>query len=360
MKEIHKEISKVFLKLGTVAFGGPAAHIAMMEDELISKRQWMSKEEFLGLLGFANLIPGPNSTELAILIGYKMGGKLGLFLAGGSFILPAMLMVMTIGFFYRDYGHLPAIQSVFRYLNPVVVAVIAQALWKLSKGTIKSLETILILLLGMGLLLIGVSEIPTLIICGTAHWLFQKLKESRHLHLAVEPMSLSLLFLTFLKIGSVLYGSGYVLVAFLQSEFVEQYQVLTETQLLDAVAVGEFTPGPVFTTATFIGTFLHGLPGGLLATLGIFLPAFLLILFLNPVFERMRASRHFSVILQGVSIGSLALMAVVIVRLAVASLVSIPAALIFAVTFIGLVKFQLRSYYFILAAIIWGMLPFLF
>lgn len=285
-----------------------------------------------------------------------MGGKLGLFLAGGFFILPAMIMVMAIGFFYRSYGHLPAIQSVFHYLNPVVVAVIAQALWKLSKGTIKNLETILILVLGIGLLLMGLSEIPTLIICGLAHWLFQKLKENRHLHLAVEPMSLSLLFLTFLKIGSVLYGSGYVLVAFIQSEFVERYQVLTETQLLDAVAVGEFTPGPVFTTATFIGTFLHGLPGGVLATIGIFLPAFLLILFLNPVFDRMRASRHFSVVLQGISIGSLALMAVVIVRLAAASFVSIPAILIFAVTLFGLLLLKVPSYWFILGAILLGLI----
>lgn len=208
MKKIHKEIILVFLRMGTVAFGGPAAHTAMMEEELVSKREWMTKKEFLDLMGFTNLIPGPNSTELAILIGYKMGGRLELFLAGASFILPAMLIVMAIGFFYRSFGHLPAIQNVFAFIQPVVVAVIAQALWKLSRNALKGIPTYLVLFLGLGLLLTGLNEISTLLICGAAYWLLNKFSESRKSNFAIEPMSLGLLFLTFLKIGSFLYGSG--------------------------------------------------------------------------------------------------------------------------------------------------------
>lgn len=356
MKGIHKEIMLVFLKLGTVAFGGPAAHIAMMEEELVSKRNWMTKREFLDLVGFTNLIPGPNSTELAILIGYKQGGKLGLILAGTFFILPAMLMVMAIGFFYRNFGHLPAIQTMFDFIQPVVIAVITQALWKLSRNALKDIPAFLILALGLALLLVGVNEISTLLVCGAAYWLLKKLNDNRQKHFAIEPMSLSLLFLTFLKIGSVLYGSGYVLIAFLQSEFVLNYQVLTQTQLLDAVAVGEFTPGPVFTTATFIGTFLHGVPGGILGTVGIFLPAFLLVWFLGPVFQKIQASQLLSEVLRGVSIGSLALMAAVTVQLAFASLGNFSSFLIFAGTLFGLLKLKIPSYWFILGALVLGIL----
>lgn len=356
MKKIHKEIILVFLRMGTVAFGGPAAHTAMMEEELVSKREWMTKKEFLDLMGFTNLIPGPNSTELAILIGYKMGGRLGLFLAGASFILPAMLIVMAIGFFYRSFGHLPAIQNVFAFIQPVVVAVIAQALWKLSRNALKGIPTYLVLFLGLGLLLTGLNEISTLLICGAAYWLLNKFSESRKSNFAIEPMSLGLLFLTFLKIGSFLYGSGYILIAFLQAEFVENYQILTQSQLLDAVAVGEFTPGPVFTTATFIGTLLHGVPGGILGTIGIFLPAFLLIFFLGPLFGKIQESQFLSVVLRGVSIGSLALMASVTFQLALTSLASLLALLIFVVTLFCLLKLKIPSYWFILGALVLGII----
>lgn len=347
-KEIYKEICFVFARLGLFAFGGPAAHIAMMEDELVTKREWLKKTEFMDLLGFTNLIPGPNSTELAIALGYKRGGKIGLFLAGICFIFPAMTIVLLLAMFYKQYGEVPLIEALFSGIKPVILAVIIQALFRLGQTTIKDSKSLLLFLAAYLLSLMGVGEITILILTGLTMLLMQQLSKWRSHHLAIEPMSLMLLFLTFLKIGSVLYGSGYVLLAFLQAEFIERYAALTSTQLLDAVAIGQFTPGPVFTTATFVGYLIQGVPGAILATVDIFLPSFLLILLLHPLFNRLRSSEILSVILDGITIASLALMASVSWQLGMATFVSWVSVVIFAASFIGLTRFKVNSSYLII------------
>ena len=315
---------------------------------MVTKREWLKKTEFMDLLGFTNLIPGPNSTELAIALGYKRGGKIGLFLAGICFIFPAMTIVLLLAMFYKQYGEVPLIEPLFSGLKPVLLAVITQALFRLGPTTIKDSKSLLLFLAAYLLSLMGVGEITILILTGLTMLLMQQLSKWRSHHLAIEPMSLMLLFLTFLKIGSVLYGSGYVLLAFLQAEFIERYAALTSTQLLDAVAIGQFTPGPVFTTATFVGYLIQGVPGAILATVGIFLPSFLLILLLHPLFNRLRSSEILSVILDGITIASLALMASVSWQLGMATFVSWVSVVIFAASFIGLTRFKVNSSYLII------------
>ncbi|MGO4927237.1 chromate transporter [Fundicoccus sp. Sow4_D5] len=355
MSSLHKNIVIVFLKLGLFAFGGPAAHIAMMEEELVTKRKWMKRQEFLDLLGFTNLIPGPNSTELAILIGYSQGGVLGLFLAGISFILPAMILVLIIGYLYVTYGEMPQIQAVFNFIQPVVVAIIVKALVKLGKTAISNIQTFMIFILSFVLITYGLSEITVLLIAGAMMFTFKQLTQYKANNLSLEPISLMTLFLTFLKIGSVLYGSGYVLLAFIQAEFVDRLGVLTQSQMMDAIAVGEVTPGPVFTTATFVGYILHDLSGGIVATIGIFLPSFLLILILAPVFNRLKHSEVFSNILLGVNVAALALMASVTFQLGAAILIQWHYLLVFIISLLGLMYFKLNSVYFIIGAIALGL-----
>lgn len=355
-KHLLGEIAFVFLRLGLFAFGGPAAHIAMMEDEIVTRRRWVSKERFVDMLGFTNLIPGPNSTEMTILLGHARGGRPGLFIAGTCFILPAMLIVLVFAMLYQAYGTLPAVNSILDGIKPVIIAVVAQALYRLARTVLKRADAIAIALAVLAASLLGVTEIPLLLAAGAALLIIRRLQASGgdrkgrsgpRLR-AVEPMSLGLLFLVFLKIGSVLYGSGYVLLAFLQTEFIDRYGVLTSQQLIDAVAVGQFTPGPVFTTATFIGYVIRGVPGAILATVGIFLPAFLLILFLHPLIDRMRASRTVSQILDGVNAASIALMAAVLLQLGQAALVSWPTVLIFLVSVALLIRFKVNSTWLIL------------
>ena len=258
-KQTLLEIARVFLRLGVFAFGGPAAHIAMMEDEIVNKRKWVSKEKFIDLLGFTNLIPGPNSTEMAIHLGYARGGRLGLLIAGTCFILPAMLIVLVFAVLYQAYGSIPSVGHILDGIKPVIIAVVAQALFRLAMTIIKKVDVALIAAAVLAASLLGVSEIPLLAGAGLLMLLIRQIQSREKPTLrAVDPISLSVLFLVFLKIGAVLYGSGYVLLAFLRTEFVERYGVLTEQQLIDAVAVGQFTPGPVFTTATFIGYVIHG------------------------------------------------------------------------------------------------------
>jgi chromate transporter len=281
-------------------------------------------------------------------LGYKRGGKIGLFLAGICFILPAMTIVLLLAMFYKQYGEVPLIEAIFTGIKPVILAVIIQALFRLGQTTIKNTKSLLLFLAAYLLSLLGVGEITILIMTGLTMLLAQQLSKWRSRHLAIEPMSLTLLFLTFLKIGSVLYGSGYVLLAFLQAEFIDRYAVLTSTQLLDAVAIGQFTPGPVFTTATFVGYLIQGVPGALLATAGIFLPSFLLILLLHPLFNKLRASKIFSSILDGITVASLALMASVSWQFGTATFVSWISVVIFAVSFIALTKFKVNSSYMII------------
>ena len=347
------EIVKVFSKLGFFAFGGPAAHIAMMEEEVVDKRQWMSKEEFLDLLGFTNLIPGPNSTEMAIILGHRRAGKWGLFLAGISFILPAMVIVMIIGHFYKLYGDFPRVQTIMEYIKPVIVAIIVAALIKLFKTAIKDMSTFIVFCLSLLLVVFGASELTVLIVAAILLLLIKK--DWNFKNYVIEPFSLSILFLTFLKIGLLLYGSGYVLLAFIQSEFVDKLQVLTQVQMIDAISVGEFTPGPVFTTATFIGYLLFDIPGALVATVGIFLPSFLLVLILAPLFSKLKQSNTFSKMLIGINAAALALMANVTIQLGQNIFVEWYFILIFFISLLGILKYKINSAFFILGGILLGL-----
>ena len=335
------EVAGLFLKLGTIAFGGPAAHIAMMEDEVVRRRQWLSREEFLDLLGATNLIPGPNSTELAIHIGRRRAGWLGLIVGGACFILPAALIVTAIAWVYVRYDKLPEAHALLYGVKPVIIAIVVQALWSLSRTAVKTKTLGVAGILAILACYLGVNELIVLFAIGFAmipltaagskkgNAMFIPLLAGAPsasaavaaTSVASTPFSLNLLFLFFLKVGAVLFGSGYVLLAFLRSDLVERWGWLTESQLLDAIAVGQFTPGPVFTTATFIGFILSGPMGALLATVGIFLPAFAFVALSAPLIPKLRASPAAGAFLDGVNVASLALMAVVTWQLGSAALV---------------------------------------
>lgn len=341
----QKEITKVFLKLGALAFGGPAAHIAMMDDEIVQKRKWLSREKFMDFMGTTNLIPGPNSTEIAILLGFERGGIVGLFNAGFSFILPAMLIVLIFARAYVIYGDIPQVESVLYGIKPVIMAIIIQALYRLGKSVIKNKQSLIYAILIGGLYLLGIKEIPLLFVSGLIMTIVLNKDRIKNKFFSI---SLPMIFLIFLKIGSVLYGSGYVLLAFLESEFVEKLGALTYQQILDAVAIGQFTPGPVFTTATFIGYIMQGVPGAILATLGIFLPAFLIVLILNPIIPKLRESIWVSSALDGINIASLVLMAMVSIKLGLSSVIDILTIAIFIGSLYVIIKFKINSAFIII------------
>ncbi|HKQ36560.1 MAG TPA: chromate transporter [Verrucomicrobiae bacterium] len=311
------ELAKLFLKLGLIGFGGPAAHIAMMEDEVVRRRNWLTGDEFLDLLGATNLIPGPNSTEMAIFIGYRRGGWAGLVVAGTCFIVPAMLIVLGCGWGYVRYGKLPQAEGVLYGIKPVIIGIVVQALWGFGRTALKNSLLWAVGIVVAGLNFFGGNEL-VLLFCGGL--VAAAVQRSHHV-VAVVPFSVWALLVFFLKVGSVLYGSGYVLLAFLRSGLVERLGWMTEAQLLDAVAVGQITPGPVFTTATFIGYVLGGMPAALVATLGIFLPAFVFVALSGPLLPRIRRSKVAGGFLDGVNAASLALMLVVTVQLAQAAFV---------------------------------------
>ncbi len=353
------ELFLLFTKLGFVAFGGPAAHVAMMRDEVVTRRKWMSDQEFLDLNGATNLIPGPNSTELAIHLGRKRAGWRGLLVAGACFIVPATLVVLVFAAFYARYGSTPAGQSLLYGITPIVIAIVAQALWGLLKTAVKGWLTGGVGVVALALYLFaGVPEIPLIFGGALLVFLVQNVRRRWSGASSFAPAGLPVgllalqipaalgglgsLFLSFLKIGSVLFGSGYVLLAFLRSEFVGP-GLLSEQQLVDAVAVGQVTPGPVFTTATFIGYLLEGVPGAILATLGIFLPAFVFVAITAPFIPRLRRSPTFSSLLDGVNVASLALMAGVTWQLGQRIIVDPFAALIGVAALVLLVRFKVSS-----------------
>ena len=325
----------LFLKLGVTAFGGPAAHIAMMEDEVVTRRGWMTRERFLDLIGATNLIPGPNSTEMAIHIGFVRAGIVGLMVAGVSFILPAALITLGCAWAYDRFQAVPQAEALLYGIKPAVIAVILSAVWRLGKTAAKGPFLIIIGFLVMLSVLFGINEIIALLSGGIVGILWQlgsRLGKGKMLlgfawlpsgNLALSvtaapssSVTLTSLGLFFLKIGCVLFGSGYVLIAFLQGGLVEQYQWLTQQQLLDAVAIGQFTPGPVLTTATFIGYVLAGPLGAFVATLGIFGPSFLFVLATNPLIPRLRQSAVAGAFLDAVNASAIGLMAAVTVELA--------------------------------------------
>jgi chromate transporter len=365
-KQRLKELALVFLKLGTIAFGGPAAHIAMMDDEVVARRQWMSRENLLDLLGVTNLIPGPNSTELAIHIGYERAGWRGLIIAGTCFILPAMLIVWTLAAIYARYQKIPEVEWLLYGIKPVIIAIVVQALWKLGRKAVKDIPTTVAGLAVIVAFFLGVNEILLLFLAGLGVMLVKHLWRrnstagawllpSGVLALAGSPPAVAVsanwlnVFLFFLKIGSVLYGSGYVLLAFLERELVERNQWLTSQQLLDAIAIGQFTPGPVFTTATFIGYLLAGNAGAIAATVGIFLPAFVLVGVINPWVPSLRQSLWVSSVLDGVNAASLGLMAAVTYTLGRAALVDWLTVGMALLSAIFVFRFKVNSAWLVLA-----------
>jgi chromate transporter len=369
------ELALIFLKLGTIAFGGPAAHIAMMEDEFVRKRKWITHAEFLDRLAAANLIPGPSSTEVAIFIGQSKRGRVGLLVAGSCFIIPAAVLVCLIAAAYVRFGSLPAMAGILYAIKPAVIAIIVQALWKLAPAAAKTTTLAVIGFASALLTLAEVGPILVLAFAGAASgimlWIAGRRHEQSHMlfpvlwkgglaaavtagGIAAAPITAIRLFLSFLKIGSVVFGSGYVLLAFLRSEFVDRLHWLTEKQLIDAVAVGQFTPGPVFTTATFVGYIVAGVHGAVLATIGIFLPGFVLVALSGPLLPQIRQSQVASAILDGVVVGALALMAVVAWQLGRASVTNWFTVLIFVASAVAVLRFRVNSAWVIAGAALLG------
>ncbi len=341
------EVAKVFFKMGCFAFGGPAAHIAMMEKEIIEKRKWMTHEHFLDLIGATNLIPGPNSTEMTMHCGHERAGSVGLFVAGICFIFPAILITGFFAWIYKEYGDLPNVEPFIYGIKPAVLAIILGAILKLGKKALKSFELGVLGALALTSALLGVNEIVALLGTGLlgvvyfqiknaasntkANWLPLILLQSPTL--AASSIPTWKVFLTFLKVGSVLYGSGYVLFAYLDAELVTNGW-LTRQELIDAVAVGQFTPGPVLSTATFIGFQLNGFWGAIASTAGIFLPSFLFVLLLNPLVPKMRQSKILSYFLSSVNVAAVAVMVSVLFEMGRDTLVAIPAVIICALSLI--------------------------
>lgn len=320
------EVALLFLRLGFTAFGGPAAHVALMEEEVVVRRRWLTREELLDLIAATNLIPGPNSTELAIHLGLLRAGWLGLLVAGAAFILPAALMVGAIAWAYARFGQLPSALAALHGIKPVVVAIVVVALARFAKSALKSAWLIALALAATVAAALGVHE---LVVLGAVALLAiaPRLRRARPPAASLLPWALpstltaaaatsataatpTAVFFVFLKIGALLFGSGYVLIAFLRADVVEHLHWLTQAQLLDAVAVGQVTPGPLFTTATFVGYLVAGPAGAAAATVGIFLPAFVLVAATAPLVPRLRKSATMAAALGGLHAGSLALMAV--------------------------------------------------
>jgi chromate transporter len=358
-----REVAWLFLKLGTIAFGGPAAHVALMRDEVVRRRRWVSEQEFLDLLGVTNLIPGPNSTEMAIHLGLLRAGWRGLVAAGVLFILPAALLTGAIAWAYARYGSTPQADWMLYGIKPVIIAIVVQALWGLARTAVKGPRLAAVGVGVLALYLAGLNEIGLLFGGGAvavaveAPWRRPWRRSAAALLITLGAPGaalaqavttagaahLSVLFFTCLKIGAVLYGSGYVLLAFLKNDFVERLGWLTDAQLLDAVAVGQFTPGPVFTTATFVGYLVGGWPGAALATIGIFLPSFVFVAAVRPLVPRLRRSPWTGLALDGVNVAALGLMAGVTWRLGRAALVDPLTGLLALAALALLVRFRVNS-----------------
>jgi chromate transporter len=357
------ELAMLFLRLGLTAFGGPAAHIAMMENEVVGRRQWLTRDEFLDLLGATNLIPGPNSTEIAIHIGQRRAGWPGLVVAGSCFIIPAVVLTTVVAWLYVRFGTLPQADGFLRGVKAAILAVVLQALWVLGRNAVKTKALTLVCLAAIVASALGVNELLVLlgggILVASGQVIHRGMTGPRLpgamslipafpfifgiASFAVVPFGMAKLFLFFLKTGSVLFGSGYVLLAFLRADLVDRWHWLTEQQLLDAVAVGQITPGPIFSTATFVGYVLGGIPGAGVATVGIFLPAFCFVALSAPLVLRLRRSRAAGAFLDGVIVASLALMGVVTWQLSRAAIVDVPTAALTVVSAVLLLRFKLNA-----------------
>ena len=348
-----KQVAAVFFKLGLFAFGGPAAHIAMMEHEVVTKRAWMTREHYLDLIGATNLIPGPNSTEMTMHCGYQRAGKKGLFIAGISFIFPAVFITAILGYLYVLYGALPQVLPFIKGIQPAVIVIIASAVIKLGKKAVKNWELALLGTLFLAASLLGFDQVLVLFaggLLGMCYFLIKSKMQSTTLAIAplfmvfiVSEIGAKLtamgIFLKFLKVGSILYGSGYVLFAYLDTELVTT-TLLSQTQLIEAIGIGQFTPGPVLSTATFIGYQLGGFWGAIAATAGIFMPSFLFVWLLNPLIPKMRKSKVLGYFLDSINVAAVAIMLAVVITMSKQTLVDWQAALIAVVSVVLIFKFK--------------------
>ncbi|MGW9684819.1 chromate efflux transporter [Flagellimonas sp. 2504JD1-5] len=362
-----KEIAKLFFKLGCIAFGGPAAHVGMMEDEVVTKRKWMTQEHFLDLVGATNLIPGPNSTEMTMHCGHERAGWKGLFIAGICFIFPAVVITAIFAWLYQEYGQLPKVEPFIYGIKPAVIAIIVMAAFRLGKKAIKTNELAILGIIALAACLLGVNEIAALFGTGLIGLSLYFAKKSLGSAKSFAPfLFFSIdgiakigsfkIFLTFLKVGAILYGSGYVLFAFLDAELVANGW-LTRQALIDAVAVGQITPGPVLSTATFIGWQMNGISGALMATLGIFIPSFLFVLILNPLIPKMRKSKIFGALLDAVNVAAVALIIAVCIEMGKDTLTDWRTIVIAAISFIVVFVFKkLNSAFIVLGGAVLGYL----
>lgn len=362
------ELAAVFLRLGLTAFGGPAAHIGLMESEIVRRRQWLSHARFLDLFGAANLIPGPSSSELALFIGYECAGLLGLLVAGLCFILPAALLSAGLAWAYVRFGAVPQVSGLLYGVKPVIIAVVVQALWGLAPRALKTRSLLVIGLAALGASAAGVNALLVLLSAGILTLLLRKVGS----RVACVPVlgglwgavaagnapsvTLTGVFAVFLKMGAVVFGSGYVLLAFLREDLVHRLHWLTERQLLDAVLVGQVTPGPVFTTATFIGYVLAGPAGATVATVGIFLPGFVLVALSRPLLGLVRRSATAGVFLDGVNAAALGLMAVVSLQLARTALIDVLTVALALSSGLLLIKYKTNPTWLILGSALLGAL----
>ncbi len=362
------EVALLFLKLGCIGFGGPAVHIAMMEEEVVRKRKWMSQQHFLDLVGATNLIPGPNSTEMTMHCGHERAGWKGMVVAGTCFILPAVIITGVFAWAYQQYGKLPQVEPFIYGIKPAIIAVIVALMISLARKALKSTELGIIGILSAGLALYGINEIFILFGAGFLGILLYLLRSRKQTHNSVFPLVLLQvysissdvfnwkIFWIFCKIGAILYGSGYVLFAFLDAELVTK-GLLSKQELIDAIAVGQFTPGPVFSSATFIGWQIAGLPGAIAATIGIFLPSFFFVAFLNPLIPRLRKSTIMSAFLDTVNIVSVAIILVICLEMIEASITDWKTIVLAIAGFIVAMRFKkLNSAFVVLGGSLLGYL----
>lgn len=371
MQERLRELAVLFFWLGVTAFGGPAAHIGMMEDEVVTRRQWLSRQHFLDLVGATSLIPGPNSTEMTMHIGYERAGWSGLAVAGTFFILPAAVLTGILAWLYVQYGTLPAVEPLLVGIKPAVMGIIATAVYRLGTKAVKNWQLAVI---GLGVLMaafLGVDEVVALLVggvlgalllraaAGSAAAVLLPLWSGSGLRLWLQgegetAVTLWSLGAFFLKIGAILYGSGYVLLAYLEGGLVDQLGWLTQAELLDAIAIGQFTPGPVLTTATFVGYVIAGVPGAIVATLGIFLPSFLFVLLLNPLIPKMRQSVWFAAFLDAVNVAAIGLMVAVLVNLGQQTFATWQGIVIAVLALVASIRFKLNSAWVVLGGAVVG------
>ena len=366
-----KELALLFFRLGVTAFGGPAAHIAMMHDEVVKRRKWLDEQQFLDLMGATNLIPGPNSTQMAIHMGLERAGWRGMIISGSCFILPSAILVTILTWLYVQYGTTSQAEWLFYGIKPVIIAIVLQALYMLGRKAVKGVLTSLV---GIGVIagyFLGLNEILLIFLGGIVVMLLRNYKNFTGprmfsfiapfigVNLAAiqaKEIALSTLFLVFFKIGAVLYGSGYVLLAFLEADFVQTLGWITTQQLIDVVALGQVTPGPLLTTATSIGYLVAGIPGAVIATVGIFLPSFVLVAAVNPIIPRLRKSPLAGAALDGVNAASLGLMAAVTIQLAGVSLIDPLTIIIVVACAAALFFFRINSTWLIAGGGIVGLL----